>query len=184
MLYFLLLILIYLFQVYDHNYHGRYHSEVGLSNAYKPGETVYYGFAFKIPNEWQFTDDTMTILQFIADFNGWEENGLKGKSWSPSTKIWIKGNQLFARIRQGSVLEEDNEWFNIADVSKDTWHSVVFGVKWSETTDGWFKLWYDKKLAINRRDVPTTMKTDNRFNFYTENLTIYIYIYIYISFAI
>jgi hypothetical protein len=77
-------------QVYDPSYTGRYHSEISLYNAYTPGQKGYYGFAFKLPQDWQFTPDTMTLMQFIGDFNGWEEKGLLGKGWSPSTKVWIK----------------------------------------------------------------------------------------------
>ena len=49
----------------------------------------YYGFAFKLPSDWKFDDDSMTLMQFIADFGGWREGDLKGKGWSPSTKVRI-----------------------------------------------------------------------------------------------
>ena len=39
-------------QRYDPHYEGRYHSEISMNKAYKPGETGYYGFAFKIPENW------------------------------------------------------------------------------------------------------------------------------------
>ena len=77
-------------QVFDPSYSGRYHSEISLYNAYNPGRKGYYAFAFKLPQDWQFSQDTMTLMQFIGDFNGWEEKGLLGKTWSPSTKVWIK----------------------------------------------------------------------------------------------
>ena len=80
-------------QRYDPAYKGRYHSEITLKKAYKTGDKGYYGFAFKIPENWEWTDDIMTIMQFIADFGDWNEvdsktgKSLKGKGWSPSTKV-------------------------------------------------------------------------------------------------
>ncbi|KAI2689295.1 CAZyme family PL20 [Penicillium roqueforti] len=42
-------------QVYDSSYTGRYHSEVVKNNVYKRGDTGFYGFAFCLQENWQFS---------------------------------------------------------------------------------------------------------------------------------
>ena len=42
-------------QEYDETWTERYHSEVGLHNAYIEGETIYYSLAFKLPSHWEYT---------------------------------------------------------------------------------------------------------------------------------
>ena len=102
-------------------------------------------------------------MQFITNFKDIKIEGLKDKAWSPSTKIWIQGNQLFTRIRQGGIMEEDNQWFYIADISKNVWHTVVLGAQWSDTKNGFFKFWYDGNLKLQKNHIANTIKADNRF---------------------
>src|SRR5260221_13225281 len=40
-------------QIYDPNYNGRYHSEVGKNDAYRRGDSGFYGFAFRLKADWQ-----------------------------------------------------------------------------------------------------------------------------------
>lgn len=41
-------------QIYDSSYTGRYHSEVVKNDVYKLGDTGFYGFAFRLQEDWQF----------------------------------------------------------------------------------------------------------------------------------
>ena len=43
-------------QTYDPEYRGRYHSEVVLHDATQHGDTKYFGFAFKIAEDWEFME--------------------------------------------------------------------------------------------------------------------------------
>ena len=68
----------------------------------------------------------------------------------------------FTRIRSGSVLKEETEWQYLSDVSRGSWHTLVLGVHWSDTTDGAFRAWYDGKEVCTKKHVATTMKADDR----------------------
>src|SRR5262249_53369124 len=48
-------------QIYDPNYTGRYHSEVVKNDAYRRGDTAFYGFAFRLQSDWDFQNQTYNI---------------------------------------------------------------------------------------------------------------------------
>src|ERR1700754_1470107 len=81
-------------QVYDPSYSGRYHSEVVRNNVYRRGDTGFYGFMFRLQNDWQFQNQSYNIAQFIADFS---DTGCD--DFMPSSMVWITGNQLFTRVK-------------------------------------------------------------------------------------
>ncbi|KAL7626123.1 hypothetical protein AAE478_002893 [Parahypoxylon ruwenzoriense] len=71
-------------QIYDSSYSGRYHSEAVEYNAYKKGDTGFYGFAFRLQDGWQFDPaQGFNLAQFIADFT---DLGC-GETYMPSTMI-------------------------------------------------------------------------------------------------
>ena len=88
-------------QNYDQNYRGRYHSEVILYNTTKLGATGYYGFAFRVPKNWEFSKsigsgeqlmhNRVAISQFITSFKDWN-CGRHKKLGVPGIMIWIQGN--------------------------------------------------------------------------------------------
>lgn len=72
-------------QVYTPGYTGRYHSEAVKYNVYKKGDTGFYGFAFRLQEDWEFSPGSYNIAQFIADFTdlGCEETYSKQKQIEP-----------------------------------------------------------------------------------------------------
>ncbi|RYO89884.1 hypothetical protein DL766_006430 [Monosporascus sp. MC13-8B] len=48
-------------QVWDPNWSGRFHSEVFKYNAYKKGDTGFYGFAFRLQDNWEFNPQSYNL---------------------------------------------------------------------------------------------------------------------------
>jgi hypothetical protein len=140
-------------QIYDPNYTGRYHSEVVRNDGYKPGQMRFYGFAFQLPANWQFVNQSFNIAQFIADFTN---TGCD--DWMPTTMMWISGNTLHTRVKSGTVCGQQTTTFNsIANVTAGQWHKVVIQANWKADSTGYFKVWYDGVKVLERLNIPTTI---------------------------
>lgn len=161
-------------QNYDQSYRGRYHSEVLLSNATKIGLTQYFGFVFRVPKNWEFTrsigsgkqlmHNRVSIAQFITSFKDWD-CGRHRKLGVPGVMLWIQDDNFYIRLRTGSVCDDHGAnivEFRVGKIQRGIWHSVVFGGKWSKNKDGWFKVWYDKDLKVDKSRIRTWMDVDDR----------------------
>ncbi|SEM54827.1 Polysaccharide lyase [Stigmatella aurantiaca] len=148
-------------QVYDPSYSGRYHSEVVKHNVYRRGDTGFYGFAFRLQEDWQFQPQSFNIAQFIADFSN---TGCD--DYMPSSMIWLQGNQLFTRVKQGTVCSQKTVTFgNLATVSAGQWHKVVMHVKWASDGTGFYKLWFNGQKVLEQYNLSTTVADDRYFQF-------------------
>ncbi|KAL2872137.1 polysaccharide lyase family 20 protein [Aspergillus lucknowensis] len=149
-------------QIYDSSYTGRYHSEVVKDNAYKRGDTGFYGFAFRLQGDWQFSPaQSYNIAQFIADFT---DSGCE--DWMPSTMIWLEGEQLYTRVKTGSVCDQETVPFDsLATVSAGEWHRVEIQADWQSASTGFFKLWFDGEKVLERSGIATTIDDDRAFQF-------------------
>jgi Polysaccharide lyase len=79
--------------------------------------------------------------------------------------VWLQNDKLYVRLRSGVVCTEDKgdvQEFKIGDVVPGQWHTLMFGVLWHKDKRGWFKVWYDQKLRIDKEDVKTFLDTDDR----------------------
>lgn len=163
-------------QTYDPEYRGRYHSEVVLQNATQHGKATYYGFAFKLSKKnWQFdesfsygpkvTNNRVAIAQFITHFRDVDCGEKNKKGAVPTTMVWIQNDKLYVRLRSGAVCQEDKgdvREFKIGQVTPGEWHTLAFGVLWHKEKEGWFKVWLDNKLRIDKEDIKTFLDTDDR----------------------
>ncbi|RKG75444.1 polysaccharide lyase [Corallococcus terminator] len=148
-------------QIYDPSYNGRYHSEVVKHNVYRRGDTGFYGFAFRLQADWQFQPQSYNIAQFIADFSN---TGCD--DYMPSTMVWLSGNQLFTRVKQGSVCNQKTVTFgNLATVTAGEWHKVIIQAKWASDGTGFFKLWFDGTKVLEQYNLSTTVSDDRYFQF-------------------
>ena len=151
-------------QTYDPDYYGRYHSEVQKQKAARLGDTGYYGFAFKLANNWEFDDMMYTISQFIADFEDWD-CGIHHKEWSPTTMTYLMGQELYSRVRYGDICNsnENIHIFKVGTVKAGQWHTVVIGANWQSKKTGFFRVWFDGMLAVDEQNLETTPDIDKRF---------------------
>lgn len=186
-------------QTYDPEYRGRYHSEVLFSNASQHGQTAYYGFAFKLAPNWEFDDsyakgdlmvhNRVAIAQFIAHFKD-IDCGDNPKGALPTTMVWIQNDELFIRLRSGTVCTElhSSHEFLVGRLTPGMsygmlmtyiyciqylpilffliclgkWHTLVFGVLWHKGKKGFFKVWLDEKLRVDEENLRTTVDVDDR----------------------
>ncbi|MCP3102653.1 polysaccharide lyase [Myxococcus sp. K15C18031901] len=148
-------------QVYDPAYTGRYHSEVMKTNVYRRGDMGFYGFAFRLQQDWQFQPQSYNIAQFIADFS---DTGCD--DYMPSSMVWLQGNQLFTRVKQGTVCNQKTVTFgNLATVTAGEWHKVVIQAKWASDDSGYYKLWFDGVKVLEQYNLVTTVADDRAFQF-------------------
>ena len=145
-------------QVFDSSYTGRYHSEVVKNDVYRLGDTGFYGFAFRLQADWQFQNQSYNIAQFIADFS---DTGCD--DFMPSSMVWLIGNQLSTRVKQGTPCNQQTVTFNnLATVSAGVWHKIVIQAKWASDTTGFYKLWFDGAKVLESFNIKTTV-ADSRF---------------------
>jgi len=130
--------------------------------------------AFKLADDWEFTDESkygpkimnnrVTILQFITNFKD-VNCGATHKGAVPSTMFWLQGDMLYSRIRMGTPCKDGLDQrmeFKVGKVMPGVWHALVFGAHWSKRDDGWFTVWLDRKLRVDKMNLPTFMKVDHR----------------------
>ncbi|KAI1854478.1 hypothetical protein JX266_000596 [Neoarthrinium moseri] len=153
-------------QIHDDKWNGRYHSEAVKKAVYKKGDTGFYGFAFQLPKNWEFTKDVgFNLAQFITDFSdlGCGEKGM------PSTMIAIEEDQLSARVKYGSVCptsaQKTTKWSKLATVKPGVWHTVVIQASWKSDDSGFFRMWFDGKQVRNEEGIKTTVSDGRAFDF-------------------
>jgi hypothetical protein len=148
-------------QIYDSSYTGRYHSEVVKNNVYKRGDTGYYGFAFRLQEDWQFSPaQSYNLAQFIADFS---DTGCD--DYMPSSMVWIVGDQLYSRVKTGGVCSQKTSTFkNLGTISAGVWHRVEIQAKWA-SDDGFYRLWLDGEKILDKSGIATTVDDDRAFQF-------------------
>ena len=121
----------------------RFHSEVIHRNGYNLGDSRFYGFWFRLQDSWPASPaQSYNLAQFIASFSGLScDDG-----HVPSTMIWVEGNQLATRVRNGTICNNSKpitSWKNLATVTPGAWHKIVIQANWQSSASGYFKLWYD-----------------------------------------
>lgn len=147
-------------QTFDASYAGRYHSELRVLNAYRHGDTRFYGFAFRLPPDWQFDPpQSYDLAQFIAPFN-------KCDSYMPTTMLWAEGTNLFTRLKSGSVCDQKTRKLPLeVTLTAGEWHKVIIEARWESKAVGFLRLWFDGKLMVDEKDVATTVLEDVPFQF-------------------
>lgn len=147
-------------QTFDASYSGRYHSEVRVLNAYKHGDNRFYGFAFRLPADWQFDPpQSYDLAQFIAPFD-------KCDSFMPTTMFWLEGSKLFTRLKSGSVCEQKTQELPLnATVKAGEWHKVIIEASWKSDVTGFLRLTFDGNLVLDEQNVATTVSEDVPFQF-------------------
>ncbi|UZP43266.1 hypothetical protein NXS19_011082 [Fusarium pseudograminearum] len=75
-------------QTYTPGYQGRYHSEVHHNNrGYKRNDEFFYGFSFRLMEDWDFQNQSYNLAQFIANREG---AGCGNDDWKPSSLFWLE----------------------------------------------------------------------------------------------
>lgn len=149
-------------QTYDSSYSGLYHSEVHAYNAYSQGDMRFYGFWFRLSENWEFTPSQgFNIAQFIAQFPGTCD------TYAPSTMVWIRGNQLYTRYKYGPLCGGPTTVNSapLATVEAGVWHKIVIQARWESNTNGYLKLWFDGNKVYEETGIRTTYNENSPFQF-------------------
>ena len=154
-------------QTYDSGYTGRYHSEVDHNDGYRRGDERFYGFTFRLSQDWEFGSQGFNLAQFIAERKG---AGCDGDDWMPSSMIWIKGNQLTTRVVSGNYRQPDcsrsfRTFGDLATVTPGEWHKIVLQVRWENDNTGFYKMWYDGEKVVDEYNLATTVNDDETYQF-------------------
>ena len=152
-------------QVYDPGYDGRYHSEVVKHNVYSRGQTGFYGFAFRLSQDWQTSPaQSYNLAQFIADFS--DVNGGKCDGYMPSSMVWVVGNQLFSRVKTGTVCDQHTTTFpNLATITPGQWYKIEIQASWKSDGTGYYKMWLNGVSILAQYNIATTVADDRGFDF-------------------
>jgi hypothetical protein len=150
-------------QTYKEGYSGRYHSEVIYKNGYQRGDEKYYGFAFRLSEDWEFIgSQSYNIAQWIADF---KDTGCD--DWSPTTMIYLKGNNLYSRIKTGTLrkgqCEQKTREFSLkTGIVPGKWYHLTLHAKWESDETGLFEVLIDGNPVHEEHNIPTTLLDDNK----------------------
>ncbi|KAH8800357.1 polysaccharide lyase [Xylogone sp. PMI_703] len=149
-------------QTYDASWNGRFHSEKAKTAVYKLGDQGFYGFAFRLQEQWQFSPaQSYNLAQFIADFS---DTGCD--DWMPSSMVWILGNQLYTRVKYGTICNQQIRTFSNATVSAGDWHTVTIQANWQSDNSGYYKLWFDGVKVVEEYNLPTMINDGRPFDFH------------------
>jgi len=155
-------------QIYDSAYSGRYHSEMIRNNAYKPGDMGFYGFAVRLPSNWQVVSQGYNLAQFIGDFTS---SGCDG--WMPGTMVWLHGTSLSTRVKSGTACSQTTTTFsNFGSMTPGSWHRIEIQASWQSGSTGYFKVWFDGAKKVERYNIPTTI-ADSSNRYYQFRVGIY-----------
>jgi hypothetical protein len=142
------------------SYTGRYHSESRYDNGYHLGDTKFYGFAFRLSQDWQF-DPAQTYN--IAQWGSWF-SGICGEDYMPSSMVYLHGTTLSSRIKTGQMLSgkacasplqtgncggsnagkncQSTRSFTLSNnIEAGVWYRMTFQITWKADATGQFKVW-------------------------------------------
>lgn len=160
-------------------YTGRYHSERTYANGYHLGDHKFYGFAFRLQSDWDFTSQLYDLAQWIGDYT---DTGCD--DWSPTSMVYMNNTQLWTRVKYGQLLPgkpcppTDRKWdcayapntncqpitaFKLANsIAPGTWYKLTFEASWKADATGVFRVWLDDALVLDKSGIKTTLLDDGR----------------------
>jgi Polysaccharide lyase len=149
---------------YDPKYEGRYHTELRKGGMAALGMDRYYGFAFYLPANWEFDNQSYNIQQFIASVNGCSGG-------QPATMTHLYGRSLITRTVTGpdGCTRTTHSLTVVTNVTPGVWHTVVIHGNWSATNTGVFEFWYDGVRKISQSGSPNIPNDDTVFNLAVGN---------------
>jgi len=150
--------------VYRPTYRGRYHTELRKGGMAALGMDRYYGFAFYLPANWEFDDQSYNIQQFIASVDGCSGG-------QPATMTHLYGHSLITRLVTGpdGCTRTAHPLTVTTNVTAGVWHTIVFHGNWQATNTGVFEFWYDGVRKINQQNVETIPNDNTVFNLAVGN---------------
>ena len=131
------------------------------NNGYTKGQTAFYGFAFRLQSDWQFSPaQTYNLAQFIGHFPGTCDED------SPTSMIWVNGNQLYSRIVSGDLCSRDFVYTpSLGTIQAGLWNRVEIQANWQTDNTGYYKVWLNGDKVYEKYNIPTTINRSETFQF-------------------
>ncbi len=126
-----------------------YHAEIEKFDAGSPGERVWYGFSTYVPTSWVNSEQTAIIAQW------WSHSPA-----SPPLGIEIEGESwfVFQRWAEG---EEGKSRRAIEPVRKGEWTDWVVEAYWTDSQDGYLKVWRNDEVIYERSGPSVYRETES-----------------------
>ncbi|CAF3540793.1 unnamed protein product [Fusarium graminearum] len=153
-------------QTYTPGYQGRYHSEVHHNDrGYKRNDEFFYGFSFRLMEDWDFQNQSYNLAQFIANREG---AGCGNDDWKPSSLFWLEEDQLASRLVSGPFWQPNctrqiDEFRGLAKITAGEWHRVAIHASWRNDTSGFYRMWVDGTQVLHQQNRKTTLDDDSTY---------------------
>jgi hypothetical protein len=148
-------------QVFDSSYTGRYHAEAMVSSIGQQGQDRYYGYTYRLMDNWQFVSQNFNFSQFGATFPNTSCGGTINK---PTTMNWLLGTTLRTRVKFGTVCAPvTTEYVVTSSLTAGVWHRLVQRIRFASNNTGLFQTWLDGTLVVNQSNLATTVAENPPF---------------------
>jgi hypothetical protein len=148
-------------QIFDSSYTGRYHAEAMVSDIGAQGQDRYYGYAYRLMDNWQFVNQNFNFSQFGATFPNTSCGGTINK---PTTMNWLFGSTLRTRVKNGTVCSPvTTEFVVTSSMTAGVWHRIVQRIRFASNNTGIFQTWFDGSLVVNQSNIATTVAENPPF---------------------
>jgi len=140
-------------QIFVANSSERFHSELGKYNVGQRGNDRYFGWAFRLPSTWQFTNGKYIISQLGVSYSGLSCSG------EPLSKSFLQGTTLKIEITTGAPCSSSAVSYTVfSGVTAGVWHRNVYRYKLASDSTGIVEYWYDgvKRWTRNGANITST----------------------------
>ncbi|MEM9450815.1 MAG: DUF4347 domain-containing protein [Cyanobacteria bacterium P01_E01_bin.6] len=125
---------------------GSYRSELAGPMT-KIGDERWYGFSTLLPSNWK-TDPAGEI---ISQWHSAPDRS-KGETWpgkNPPLSIHVDGNEMYIKANWNTGSGKKSSILWRGNYQKGDWTDWVVNTKWSNSSNGYIKVWKDDKLIVD-----------------------------------
>jgi hypothetical protein len=144
-------------QIYVSGSSERFHSELGKRNVGKRGDDRYYGWAARVPSNWQFTSQWYILSQLGISYSGLSCSG------EPLSKSYLSGSTLKLEITTGTPCSSKSSSVTVATgFTAGVWHRLVYRYKLGSDSTGQLQYWVDGTKKLERLNTANITSTSNQ----------------------
>ena len=115
-----------------------YHTEMEKVDAGFPGQSAWYGFSTYVPTSWVDSEDTTLTTQWWSHSRAGPPLGIgiEGEEWIVFQR-WDEGDRGLSKRTTGAV-------------RKGEWTDWIVQAHWSDSEDGYLKVWRNGEVVYER----------------------------------
>jgi hypothetical protein len=141
-------------QVYVSGASERFHSELGKRNVGKRGDDRYYGWAVRIPQNWEFTSQWYILSQLGVSYSGLSCGG------EPLSKSYLVGSTLRIEVTTGTPCSSQSASHAVtSEFTAGVWHRLVYRYKFGSDGSGQLQYWVDGSKKLERLNTANITST-------------------------